>query len=71
MRDNPIEADDDRLKLVPGDRVAVLMDDGQVKAFDVKYEPWQLGHGTWVIGLKGRAGGYSLERVQGKVAGRG
>lgn len=60
--------DDDRLKLIPGDRVIVLMDDGELKEFDVKYPPWQLGHGAWVIGLVGRSGGYSLERVQSKVA---
>lgn len=57
-----------QLALVPGDRVEVLMDQGDVKEFAVKYEPWQLGHGVWVIGLEGRAGGYKLTRVQRKLS---
>lgn len=57
-----------QLELRPGDRVEVLMDQGDVKDFAVKYEPWQLGHGVWVIGLEGRAGGYQLTRVQRKLS---
>lgn len=57
---------EERLALVPGDVVIVRMDDGTEKEFTVKYEPWQLGHGEWVIGLKGIAGGYLLARVMAK-----
>lgn len=46
-----------------GDKVLVRMDDGNLKEFVVKYDPWQLGHGEWVVGLKGIAGGYLLSRV--------
>jgi hypothetical protein len=35
---------------------------------DAKAEPWQLGHGVWVIGLKGISGGYDLSRVTGIIS---
>lgn len=56
-----------QLALQPGDRVSVLMDMGDVKEFTVKYAPRQLGDGTWVVGLEGRAGGYKLSRVRSKL----
>ena len=46
-----------------GQTVRVIKDDGKLEEHKVKYEPWQLGSGTWVIGLEGIRGGYSLERV--------
>lgn len=46
-----------------GDKVRVLKDDGTFFHSTVKYEPWQLGHGQWVIGINGISGGYSIERV--------
>lgn len=46
-----------------GDTVMVRMDDGTEKEFTVKYKPWMLGHGKWVIGLRGILGGYDLDRV--------
>jgi len=49
--------------LKPGDEVMVLMESGSKRRHTVKYAPWQLGDGTWVIGLKGLAGGYLLSRV--------
>jgi hypothetical protein len=55
--------DAQRRALKPGDVVAVRMDDGTYKQCTVKYAPWQLGHGEWVIGLQGIAGGYRLSRV--------
>jgi hypothetical protein len=55
--------DAERLLLVPGDHVLVLDDFGVEKAWVVKYPPWQLGHGEWVIGIKGISGGYLLSRV--------
>lgn len=51
-------------KLKPGDRVSVLGDDGNEFVAEVKSKPWQLSHGEWVVGLKGRTGGYLLRRVQ-------
>jgi len=56
-----------RTMLRPGDRVTVRMDDGEEKPFWVKYAPWQLGNGSWVIGLRGIAGGYDLRRVVERV----
>jgi len=47
-----------------GDEVLVTRDDGKVERRVVKYEPWTLGDGTWVVGIKGISGGYALCRVQ-------
>ena len=46
-----------------GEIVSVTRDDGSAEMRSVKYAPWQLGDGTWVIGLDGIAGGYLLSRV--------
>lgn len=46
-----------------GTKVIVLKDDGSIFESTVKYEPWQLGHGQWVVGIEGIRGGYMLERV--------
>ena len=46
-----------------GQTVIVKLDDGSLCSKKVKYEPWQLGDGTWVIGLEGIAGGYELDRI--------
>lgn len=48
-----------------GARVLVRDDGGYEAIYDVRTEPWQLGSGHWVIGLKGISGGYSLDRVIG------
>jgi len=53
----------DLINLKPGDTVVVRDDDGIDTVREVKYAPWQLGHGKWVIGLQGISGGYSLDRV--------
>lgn len=45
-----------------GRLVHVRRDDGTIEERAIKYEPWQLGHGEWVVGLKGIVGGYLLER---------
>lgn len=58
--------DAERQKLRVGDHVAVEMDDGTVRRFDVRHEPWTLGHGCWLIGLAGVPGGYDLSRVRGR-----
>jgi ABC-type cobalamin transport system permease subunit len=63
-------SDAERRALLPGDIVAVRNDAGRAVVYAVKYAPWQLGDGTWVIGLKSISGGYSLDRVVRKVAGR-
>lgn len=47
-----------------GDWVVVTLDDGRETIRRVKYPPWQLGDGSWVIGLDGISGGYALERVR-------
>ena len=45
------------------DIVNVREDDGSVSIQTVKYEPWQLGDGTWVVALRGRPGGFLLDRI--------
>jgi hypothetical protein len=52
-----------RGQLKPGDRVIVRDDNGIEADYLVQSEPWQLGHGEWVIKLAGISGGYSLDRV--------
>lgn len=46
-----------------GETVYYRHDDGCQTQHTVKYPPWQLGHGAWVIGLSGVAGGVAVERV--------
>lgn len=47
-----------------GTAVAVTRDDGSTWLTRTRTDPWQLGDGTWVVGLEGRAGGYALARVR-------
>jgi hypothetical protein len=54
---------EERRTLKPGHVVRVRNDFGETFVATVKYAPWQLGHGDWVVGLKGKAGGYDLDRV--------
>lgn len=56
-------SDEERKALSPGDTVVVRNDHGYEEQRVVKYSPWQLAHGEWLIGLKGIAGGYLLSRV--------
>ena len=53
-----------QIDLKPGDQVDQTDDFGNVHRRTVKYAPWQLGHGDWVVGLIGIRGGYALRRVQ-------
>jgi len=46
------------------DLMEVTRDSGTKERRRVKYIPWQLGDGTWVIGLRGIAGGYALSRCR-------
>jgi hypothetical protein len=45
-----------------GDLLDVTRDDGRVERRRVKYRPWQLGHGEWLVGVEGISGGYALAR---------
>lgn len=47
-----------------GTDVTVTRDDGSLWLTRTRTDPWQLGDGTWVVGLEGRAGGYLLDRVR-------
>ena len=58
-----IPSDLERRLLKPGDIVLVRDDDNDEASYEVRTAPWQLGHGKWVIGLRGISGGYSLDRV--------
>lgn len=46
-----------------GMTVDVIMDDGSVVTTQSLSDPWQLGHGGWVIKLAGFSGGYNCARV--------
>lgn len=50
------------LRIREGDAVDVALDNGKVRRTRVKHAPWQLGHGAWVVGLRGVSGGYLLQR---------
>ena len=47
-----------------GTDVTVIRDDGTEWLTKTRTEPWQLGDGTWVVALEGRAGGFDLSRVR-------
>lgn len=52
------------LRVAAGAVVKVLKDDGTTVQTTTTSEPWQLGHGAWVVKLEGfPAGGFDLERV--------
>lgn len=49
--------------LKKGALVQVRKDDGSLVYSRCLSDPWQLGHGAWVIKLEGFSGGYAIERV--------
>lgn len=51
-------------ELREGDWVIVTRDDGREELRRVRREPWQLGHGAWVVGLSGISSGFALERCR-------
>ena len=51
-------------RLTNGMRVIVMLDDGSERETHTRSDPWQLGHGEWVVKLDGIAGGYSTMRVR-------
>ena len=62
-------------QLPSGTPVVVTMDDDSKWHTRTRSEPWQLGHGSWVVALEGeyrsphggfdyQAGGYDLGRVR-------
>jgi len=51
------------LMIKRGTEVNVLLDDGNIWRTRTRSDPWQLGHGQWVVALEGKAGGYALDRV--------
>lgn len=59
MKQNPTMNHD----MPSGTRVNVVKDGGQVIQTTTRSEPWQLGHGAWVVLLDGTSGGFALERV--------
>lgn len=59
---------DDFRDLKPGEWVRLRDDLGNEADYEVKYAPWQLGHGEWVVGVNGITGGYALSRVVGRVS---
>lgn len=67
LKATPLTVEQKR-QLRVGDMVVVRADDGEEFDYEVKAEPWQLGHGAWVIGLRGISGGYDLSRVTGIIS---
>lgn len=57
--------------LTSGLDVTVIRDDGTRWLTRTRSGPWQLGDGTWVILLEGKAGGYALDRVRRRREGDG
>ena len=53
---------EEQLAIKPGDLVEVTRDDGSKEERKAISEPWQLGHGDWVVKLEGISGGYALDR---------
>jgi hypothetical protein len=51
-------------RLPSGSTVHVRLDDGSTITTRTRSDPWQLGHGAWVVMLDGRTGGYDLSRVR-------
>lgn len=49
--------------LAIGTPVNVRKDNGDIFETKTRSEPWQLGHGDWVVSVEGISGGYDLERV--------
>lgn len=47
----------------PGDAVIVVEDDGSRTYTKTRSEAWNLGGHTNVVLLKGKSGGYALDRV--------
>lgn len=47
-----------------GTSVVVTLDDGSQLRTTTCSEPWQLGHGDWVVKVSGIRGGYALRRVR-------
>lgn len=43
--------------------VTVLNDDGSTTETVTTSQPWQLGHGQWIVKLQGYSGGYDCARV--------
>lgn len=65
MRKNKIdEPTDEQLSIRTGDKVTITEDNGSITETVARSEPWQLGHGAWVVLLQGRSGGYDLTRCQ-------
>lgn len=59
----------DRRDWPVGLAVVVTLDDGSQFQTTTRSEPWQLGHGEWVVLVEGIVGGYVLRRV--RPAGKG
>lgn len=64
MRWRKLDLWEQNTSLPVGSAVIVHMDDGSKWHTKTRSLPWQLGHGQWVVMLEGKAGGYSLDRVQ-------
>jgi hypothetical protein len=52
--------------LTVGSACVVRNDRGELIESEILSEPWRLGHGQWVVKVKGFSGGYDVERVQPK-----
>jgi hypothetical protein len=54
---------EERKKIKPGTPVVLREDNGELTFTKTCTEPWRLGSGHWVVGVEGKDGGYSLDRI--------
>jgi hypothetical protein len=47
-----------------GAKVHLTNDDGEIEETETRSEAWLLGSGVPVVKVKGRAGGYMLDRIK-------
>ena len=46
------------------DYSAVLGEPPTLLATKIRSEPWQLGHGQWVVAIEGKTGGVAIEALR-------
>lgn len=69
MKKAGLKVQEDRAAtLTLGREVVVFKDDGSRVETKVRLEPWLMGGHSWVVGLEGISGGYSVMRVVPKEA---
>lgn len=63
LETHPLTAAEWNERFKPGIEVVVILDNGDHWKTKTRSEAWEIGNGTPVISLEGKAGGYALKRV--------